>query len=100
MAIEKELRLADDLIPNLVSGEKLVTIRKGKRSFGSTVRIAGYLAAVDLVQYWTLNTVPFAILKADGFKSREDAIEGMKRFYPDLTGDTDITIVEFHLIDE
>lgn len=100
MQIEKELRLAEDLIPSLVFGEKLVTIRKGKRMFGSTVRIAGHLAAVDLVQHSTINSCSLKILKNDGFKSRKDAVEKMKRFYPDITGDTDITIVEFHLISE
>jgi len=96
--IEKTLRLAEDLIPLLQSGEKLVTIRKGLRLFGSTVEIEGHLAAVDCVEHSTIAKCPLKVLKDDGFKSRKDAVTKMKRFYPDITKNTDITIVRFHLI--
>jgi hypothetical protein len=98
MTIETTLRLAEDLIPLLESGQKLVTIRKGKRQFGAFVTIEGKEAAIDQVEHSTINSCSLQVLKDDGFVSRKDAIKKMKRFYPDITGDTDITIVRFHLV--
>jgi hypothetical protein len=95
--METELKLADDLIPAMIAGTKCVTIRKGRREFAQQVTIAGHACQVESVEHYTMSTCPLHILKEDGFTSRRDAIDQMKRFYPDLDKSTDITVVHFRL---
>lgn len=95
--METSIRLADDLIPAMLSGSKTVTIRKGKREFADEIEIAGHAAQVKTVEYYSLETCPLDVLLADGFHSFKDVVDGMKRFYPDITPDSDVTVVRFAL---
>jgi hypothetical protein len=94
---ETSVRLAEDLIPAMVAGKKTVTIRKGKREFAPEIDIAGYPAIADSVEYYTLSTCPLDVLVNDGFHSFQDTVDSMKRFYPDITPDTEVTVLRFHL---
>ena len=31
----------------------------------------------------------------DGFKDRMDLLRGLQRFYPDIRGDTEVTVIKF-----
>ena len=42
-----------------------------------------------------LKLVPDPVAQDDGFEDAEDMYEGMKRFYPDLTPDDEVTIIYF-----
>lgn len=95
---ETELRLAEDLIPHILDGSKKVTLRKGYRDFTENITIAGYPAVVESVSHYLLETCPLEVLQDDGFEDVKDAIEGMKRHYPDITGKTPVTVVRFHLV--
>ena len=95
--METVLRLAEDLVPYVIRGDKRITLRKGHREFGPEVEIAGYTAVVDSVEYFKLKDVPLEVLNDDGFENHDDALQGMKRFYPDITMETEMTAIRFHL---
>jgi len=96
---ETTVRLAEDLIPSMLSGQKRVTIRKGIRDFAPEIEIAGYAAIVDSVEYFQLEAVPFEVFISDGFTSFTDVLVGMERFYPDINPQTSVTVLRFHLKD-
>jgi hypothetical protein len=95
--LESIVKLADDLIPSMLSGAKKVTIRKGTREYAPEIEIAGYPAVVDSVEHYPLGAVPFEILLSDGFVSFTDTLERLARFYPDITFETMVTVLRFHL---
>jgi len=95
---ETTLRLADDLIDGILDGSKRVTLRKGYRDFTENITIAGYPAVVESVKHYTLETCPLEVLQDDGFQDVDDAIQGMMRHYPDITGKSPVTVVRFHLV--
>ena len=98
--MERIVRLAEDLIPAMLSGDKQVTIRKGVREYEPEIEIAGYPAVVDSVEHYQLEAVPFEILLSDGFESFTDTLVRMERFYPDITAETMVTVLRFHLKEE
>lgn len=99
MTKESELKLHPSLIPGLLSGEKEITIRAGERDFEENITIAGYPAAVDAVFRQSLIDTPLVDLFDDGFESFRDALESLQAFYPDLTPESMVTVVRFHLVE-
>jgi hypothetical protein len=96
----QELQLADDLMPDLESGEKTATVRAGARAI-----VPGRLdfVAVESKKRVTVEVREVRIKRAygltdaeamrDGADSAEELLEGMKRFYPHLTQRDVITVV-------
>lgn len=95
--METSIRLHEDLIPSMLSGAKQVTIRKGIREFSPEITIAEYPAVVDSVEYYTLKECPLEVLVSDGFTSFHHVMESMKIYYPDITPDTEVSVIKFHL---
>lgn len=97
------LKLADDLFGPLREAKKLTTIRKGRRDVAlGELRFEGAedeslteVVNVTSVTFTTLAGVSPAILEADGFADHDDALEQMKRFYPDISFDTEVTVIDF-----
>ena len=94
------LLIADDLMPLIKSGDKKITIRKGRRDvelgkllFTSSDEI--HTVEVVEVRYLRVAGVPEDICQADGFANWVDFYQGMKRFYPDLDVSEECTIVFF-----
>ncbi len=102
------LKLADDLFGPLRAAEKFCTIRKGRRDVelgdlqfeGAEDVSLKEVVQVTSVTFTTLGGVPEETLEADGFRDHDDALEQMKRFYPDITFDTEVTVVDFFLTDK
>lgn len=101
----QELKLADDMFPGLLSGDKECTIRSGKRNIE-----LGYLAfssvsgdiepvVVDVIRvsHTLARYIHVREAQADGAVSVNALLTAMRRFYPDLTLDDVVTIVEFKL---
>ena len=95
---ETYMRVAEKFIPALLNGTKQITIRNGNRDYAEKISIVGYPAIVESVKHCTLATCPLEILKDDGFIDVEDAVKKMKEYYSDITKDTEITVVRFHLV--
>jgi hypothetical protein len=99
------LKLANDLFPALLSGDKRVTIRKGVRNF--TLGRATFQPTVEdgsfdfcNVFITSLATKPMrdvtdAEAQTDGFRDAHDLFEGLRAYYPNLAADDYVTIVNF-----
>jgi hypothetical protein len=99
----QKLMLAEGVMDNLEYGNKLVTIRKGRRDialgellFESVEIQREAIVVVTKVIYCRLIEVPTEYYEKDGFESREHMLEGMRTFYPDLTWDSEVTVIEFN----
>ena len=97
----QELLLAEDVFDALEKG-KLTTIRKGRRDvalgdllFTSIEKKRLEVVNVINVHYCKLANVYIGDLTNDGFKDHYDMWEQMKRFYPDITFDDEVTTIKF-----
>jgi hypothetical protein len=96
---EQKMWLVDDLFPPLLSGEKQCTIRAGKRDF-TEGRLTfesktGQVATVNVkeVRHKKLRDLTDREAQMDGALNAQDMADALKRFYPDIGPDSDITIV-------
>lgn len=97
MAKESVLRMSPDLMEDVLSGEKNVTIRYGTREFEKDITIEGHAAEVMEYRHYKLIDVPLEYLMIDGFETFGDALRCLKKFYPTITPESDVTVVEFEL---
>jgi hypothetical protein len=99
---EQKMWLVDDLFPSLLAGEKLCTIRAGKREFTTGPLTfeskTGQVAYVDVteVRHKKLRDLTDSEAQMDGALNAEDMADALKRFYPDIGPDSDITIVLYN----
>jgi hypothetical protein len=96
-----KLLLAEDIFDALESG-KLTTIRKGRRDvslgdllFESVSGERQEVVNVINVHYCQLGNVYIGDLQNDGFKDHYDMWEQMRRFYPDITFEDEVTTIKF-----
>jgi len=97
------LRIADEIpmAEAVLLGMKIISIREGHIDYrvGEEVFIVcleqGWCAVADLVcsRHTTLRHVRPIELFADGFADLDQALEALRRFYPDLTLDSEVTVV-------
>lgn len=83
--------------PTIITGCKTTTIRKGRRYFKKYITINGELAIVNYQRHYILSTVPLSILVKEGFISIFDALRKLQRYYPDITLNSPVTVIEFRL---
>lgn len=97
----QSMALADDLFPSLEAGEKICTIRAGKRDFENgpltfyTSSRNGHQVTVNVteVRHKTLGELTDAEAQMDGASTAQEMAQALKRFYPDINADSMITIV-------
>lgn len=101
----QELKLADDLLAGLKSGRKTCTIRAGKRDitcgllvFSGVDSWEDVAVMVANVAHKKLAELTDAEAQLDGAESAEGMAETLKRFYPTIDPDSDITVVEFYKV--
>ena len=94
--------LAEGVMDSLQNWEKTVTIRKGRRDivlgdllFESVDEGRQEVVDVRKVIYCRLGEVPPSFYKRDGFNDSGEMIEVMREFYPDITSDSEVTIIDF-----
>ena len=97
----QKLTLLEDVFDALATG-KATTIRKGRLSielgdllFQSAEMNREQVVNVDEVYYSLLKDVKLEDVINDSFKDHDDMVEQMKRFYPDITLDTEVTVIKF-----
>lgn len=95
--IETSLECDSRLKPTIVSGCKTTTIRKGHRVFGKNITIGEMPAVINSYKHYILMTVPLEILVREGFKSIFDCMRKLQRYYPDISLNTPVTVIEFRL---
>lgn len=98
----QKLNMAEDVFDKLEKG-KNVTIRKGNRNitigdllFESVEKKRQEIVDVYMVYKAKLKNVMPDDIDNDGFKDQNDMIEKIKRFYPDINEESDLTIIRFN----
>ncbi|MDH5367657.1 MAG: hypothetical protein OEW67_11750 [Cyclobacteriaceae bacterium] len=97
----QKLTLYEDVFDALDTG-KTTTIRKGRISISlgelllqSTALKREETVLVKMVYFCLLKDVMQDDIINDGFDDHDDMSEKMKRFYPDITLETEVTVVRF-----
>jgi hypothetical protein len=99
MKKEQKMWLVDDLFPPLLAGEKLCTIRAGNRDFTTGPLTfeskTGQVATVNVkeVRHKKLCELTDKEAQMDGAQNAADMARALKRFYPYIGPDSDITVV-------
>lgn len=97
------LKLADDLFIGIDQGWKRCTVRQGKREIELApltfegANNAAYVREVTVtkVSYTLVRYLTDLEAQKDGARSAAQLIQGLKRFYSDITPDSTLTIIEF-----
>jgi hypothetical protein len=95
--VEKTLEFDERIRPSVMSGCKTYTIRKGHRHFARNIKIHNHNAIINGYKHYILSTVPLDILIHEGFKTIFDMLRRLQRYYPDITLNTPVTVVEFRI---
>jgi hypothetical protein len=95
------LKLAEDIYNQLSTGKR-VTIRKGRRDIALGDCLLECIETnrkivvnVVNIHYCQLANVYIGDLQNDGFKDHFEMWETMKRFYPEITFDDEVTTIKF-----
>lgn len=101
-ALQAILIAGEKMKEEVLNGTKKITIREGIRDYtlGPVILCCHILNWATMrnitdVSYKKLNDITEEEYKADGFNSQEDMVEGLKEFYPNITLESDITIVRW-----
>lgn len=95
---ESKLDFEGGISRQQLSGVKRLTIRLGKRKFHHTITIHGYPAVVESTIHTTLLHMDFQVLSQQGFKNMFNTLMILRRFYPDINMNSDITVVEYRVL--
>lgn len=100
----QNLMLADDLFEGLHSGLKKNTIRHGHRDIqsGRVLRFDStggtqepFYVYVREIEHKTAAELTDEDARNDGAENAEILLEAMKRFYPDITPESPVTVIRF-----
>lgn len=87
---------------DIVYGEKTITIREGHRDYRpGPVMICCHIipwavmADITDVRHCTLREVTQEEYEDDGFHSQDDLLWGMRKFYPNMTLDSPVTVIKW-----
>lgn len=88
---------------NLFAGCKMYSIRRGHRSFATNLRVlkgdsgAEFSCITNSYVHTLLSQVPFLVFEAEGFRNFQETLDTLRIFYPEMTADSPVTIVEYRL---
>jgi hypothetical protein len=94
---------SDEQWENILSKVKEITIREGERDYVpgfcvltniDTNRSVG--ADITSVRHCKLKEVTHIECLEDNFRDHEDMYEGMKKYYPNMTPESDVTIIRWN----
>lgn len=87
---------------NVLSGKKQITIREGHRGYkkGEAIicsHLEPWAVMVDIisVRHCTFADVTEDEYKADGFKSQDELLNSLRRFYPKIDYASPVTVVRW-----
>lgn len=95
-----DIRLAADLVPLVLSGEKTSTVRLGIREYplGPARFVSGALSIpieITEVEFTQVARLDRRGAKSEGYGSLSELLSAVRRFYPGIAMDDDITVVRF-----
>jgi ASC-1-like (ASCH) protein len=96
----RELLLSNDLIPSVLSGNKTSTVRLGRRSYGlGEARIVSREIEIPIeitnVSHTKMSLLNEEDARSEGYRCVRDLVLALRRFYPQIDDDSDVTIVRF-----
>jgi len=92
----------EEMKEQVLNGTKNITIREGYRNYD----FDNVLIGCHLLNWATMKKITklrFIALKdatkeeyqEDGFETQEDLLKGLQKFYPNITLDSDVTVVKW-----
>ncbi len=98
------IRFSAGYVDLIRSGRKKITFRAGRRRFRPGEIVEGkcaegitFVLRITGCETKPLGQVTEEEAKADLFESREVVLEGMRRFYPEMTWETEISLIRFEM---
>jgi len=94
------IKLNPDYFPLVQNGSKVQTIREGRRDYPlgpAKIESDGKSQEIEIqrLEYARLADVTEAEARRDGFGSKDELVNALHRFYPDLEGEDVVTLVHF-----
>jgi hypothetical protein len=100
----RRIRFAAGTVDLIRTGRKRMTFRAGRRRFRPGEIVEGecaegitMLLRITGCETKRLREVTEEEAKADLFEGREAILEGMRRFYPEMTWETEISLIRFEM---
>ncbi len=104
---EKRLNFSKEYLKKLLSGKKLMTIRRGKRKFEIGDEVDVYCGGkkigrvrITSIKYKTLPEINLEDIKKDGFKSKRKLKKALRKHYRKLRKNDIFTLIEFEWIEK
>ena len=101
------IRFSAGYVDLIRSGRKKITFRAGRRKFRPGEIVDGKCAEgvilplrVTGCETKPLKDVTEEEARTDLFESREVVLEGMRKFYPEMTWETEISLIRFETADD
>lgn len=98
------LEMADHFWGAIEDGDKTLTIREGRRDFQPGDKLVftysefeeyqGGFEVTDVTQC-PLKDVPIDIINAEGWSGHKQALKNLQAFYPDLTMESFVTVIQW-----
>ena len=94
------IRLSGKFLPAVLEGRKVSTIRRGRRMYplgNAVLRTADreVTIRIERVRHSLLHNLTEEDALRDGFDNLKDLLTALDRFYPELSPEDEVTIVEF-----
>jgi len=96
LLIAPDKKMGEDVL----SGNKKITIREGWRDYQPALSvlccpIEPWCVGINItdVKYKSIKEVTPEEYLADGFKSRDELIEGLKKYYPNINLESKVTVI-------
>jgi cytidine deaminase len=92
--------LARQYVPSVLSGQKVSTVRRGRRAYvpGSCIIESGehvILATIVKIRHCLLAELTDEDARRDGFASLGELLEALRCFYPAIVSSDEMTVIEF-----
>lgn len=104
-ALQGILIAGEEMRDATLAGRKCITIREGHRDYtlgpvllGCHILNWATMGEIIEVRHTILERVSRDELKDDGFLNWTDAILGLKKFYPNIDLDSDVTVIRWKKI--
>lgn len=93
----------ENMRKTIIAGRKTITIREGHLDYreGRPVMLCCQIepwcvmADITSVRHTTLNDVTREEYLADGFATQADLLDGLRRFYPAINGESPVTVIRW-----
>ena len=101
----RRIGFSEGFVELIRSGKKQITFRAGRRRFKAGEIVEGrcaegvtVLLQIKSCVVKSLGEVTEQEARDDLFESREAVLSGMRRFYPNMTWDSEVSLIRFEVV--